>query len=115
MSDANLKNNFHRLLSRPFTAIPYEDKSHTGDHRERLEVIYKLQQRTAHIAPQDSLNLEGTSLTLESGSSLEQALQPGIASLKKFEKKPRLPGISGQTQADRPLGTTHDRARRNHY
>ncbi|PMQ11196.1 hypothetical protein PseAD21_13450 [Pseudomonas sp. AD21] len=87
MSDANF-NNFEKLLSRPFTPTPFEDKSHSGDAGERLEVIYKLKQRTAHIASDGSINLDGTSLTLEAGSTLHQALQPGIASLKKLEEKP---------------------------
>lgn len=87
MSDANI-NNFKKPLSRPFTDRPLVDKSHSGDFGERQEIIYKLQQRTTYATPSAAVNLEGASLTLETGSTLHQALQPGIASLKKLERHP---------------------------
>lgn len=88
MSDANFKNNFEKLLSRPFNTTPTEDKSHSGDLGERLEVVYKLKQRTAYSTDSRPVNLEGATLSLEPGSTLHQALQPGVACLQKLAAKP---------------------------
>lgn len=88
MSDASIKNNFEKVLSRPFNTTPIEDKSHSGDLGERLEVVYKLKQRTTYSTDSGPVNLEGASISLEPGSTLHQALQPGVASLKKLEEKP---------------------------
>ncbi|WP_150774303.1 enkurin domain-containing protein [Pseudomonas fluorescens] len=47
------------------------------DHAERLEVLHKLKQRQDTTSPSQAISLAGATLTLESGSTLERALQPG--------------------------------------
>ncbi|VVN44360.1 hypothetical protein [Pseudomonas fluorescens] len=54
------------------------------DHAERLEVIYKLKQRQNTASPSQAISLAGATLTLESGSTLERALQPGRKMLQRL-------------------------------
>ncbi|WP_238785116.1 hypothetical protein [Pseudomonas sp. R84] len=54
------------------------------DHAERLEVIYKLKQRQDKASPSQAISLAGATLTLESGSTLERALQPGRKMLQRL-------------------------------
>lgn len=54
------------------------------DHAERLEVIYKLKQLQNKTGPSQVINLAGTTITLESGSTLESALQPGRKMLQNL-------------------------------
>jgi hypothetical protein len=54
------------------------------DHAERLEVIYKLQQREKSTSPSQAISLAGATITLESGSTLDSALQPGRKMLQNL-------------------------------
>lgn len=78
------------LSQRNLSRIPdYADfqSDHTpSDNREREEVIYKLKKRSAGLTPSQTLSLVGAPLTLEPGSSLEDALLPGRQLLKKMSE-----------------------------
>ncbi|WP_238704401.1 hypothetical protein [Pseudomonas sp. RU47] len=54
------------------------------DHAERLEVLHKLKQRQDTTSPSQAISLAGATLTLESGSTLERALQPGRKMLQRL-------------------------------
>ncbi|WP_242489304.1 MULTISPECIES: hypothetical protein [unclassified Pseudomonas] len=73
-----------RFLSRPISYSDFESEHAQSDIREREEVIYKLKQRLAHLDPAETLTLDGATLSLESGSSLEDALLPGRQLLQRL-------------------------------
>lgn len=54
------------------------------DHAERLEVIYKLTERKKTLGPSQAISLGGATITLESGSTLDSALQPGRKMLQNW-------------------------------
>lgn len=54
------------------------------DHAERLEVIYKLTERKKTLSPSQTISLAGATITLESGSTLDSALQPGRKMLQNW-------------------------------
>lgn len=59
-------------------------RSNKLDHAERAEVLYKLKQCKNSIDSSHDLSLSGITLTLETGSTLEIALQPGRVMLQKL-------------------------------
>jgi len=66
-----------RNLSRLTNSIDSQRDHSPSDNREREEVIYKLRQRVSDLAPSQTITLAGATITLESGSSLEEALLAG--------------------------------------
>ncbi len=76
-----------RYLSRsiPYTAT--QDNHIQSDNNERMEVVYKLNQRRENLTPSQAITLEGATVSLESGSTLEDALQPGRELLKKMSEQ----------------------------
>jgi hypothetical protein len=54
------------------------------DHAERVEVIYKLTEREKALSPAQAISLGGATITLESGSTLDSALQPGRKMLQNW-------------------------------
>ncbi|MFJ5237716.1 hypothetical protein ACIP86_13445 [Pseudomonas neuropathica] len=54
------------------------------DHAERVEVIYKLTEREKALSPAQALSLGGATITLQSGSTLDSALQPGRKMLQNW-------------------------------
>lgn len=71
-------------LSRPMITTAFADNSASSDRSERLEVINRLTHLTADLAAMEQLQLETVHLSIESGSSLHQALEPGVASIKRL-------------------------------
>ena len=76
-----------RYLSRsvPYAAVQYHHIQ--SDTHERMEVIYKLIQRGEELSPSQSISLEGAVISLEPGSTLEDALQPGKTLLQKMSEQ----------------------------
>ena len=52
-----------RYLSRPAPSSNRHREYVASDNREREEVIYKLKQRSAHLAPAQRISLEGAKLS----------------------------------------------------
>ncbi|MFI8221869.1 hypothetical protein [Pseudomonas sp. NPDC085632] len=68
------------------------------DHAERLEVIYKLKQRNNTTGSSQAISLAGASITLESGSTLEAALQPGRKMLQNLCEQEAFKKLSATLQ-----------------
>lgn len=75
-----------KYLSRTIPITVTENHHVTSDNSERDEVIYKLTQRGEYLAPSQAFTLEGATLSLKSGSTLEEALQPGREMLRKMSE-----------------------------
>ncbi|WLH33170.1 hypothetical protein PSH79_14580 [Pseudomonas sp. FP2196] len=75
-----------RYLSRPVAYSDSQRKHVTRDISERDEVIYKLKQRAAHLNPSQKITLIGATISLESGSTLEDAQQPGKQLLQQMSE-----------------------------
>lgn len=58
-----------------------------SDNREREEAIYKLRQLIKNYAPTQTITLVGKKLSLEPGSSLQDALLPGAQLLQKLSEQ----------------------------
>lgn len=76
-----------RYLSRSVTDTAIQAHHTQSDNSERSEVIYKLKQRGEHLAPSQAITLEGALISLDSGSTLEDALQPGRALLQTMTEQ----------------------------
>ncbi|WP_256656889.1 hypothetical protein [Pseudomonas sp. BGI-2] len=76
-----------RYLSRavPDTTIQYRHAQ--CDLNEQMEVVYKLNQRGEELSPSQAINLKGSVISLESGSTLDDALQPGRDLLQKMSEQ----------------------------
>ncbi|MHC8344089.1 hypothetical protein [Pseudomonas sp. RT6P73] len=76
-----------RFLSRsiPDTTIQYRHVQ--SDINERMEVVDKLNQRAEELSPSQAINLKGAVISLESGSTLDDALQPGRDLLQKMSEQ----------------------------
>jgi len=66
-----------RNLSRATYSIDSQRDHSSSDNREREEVIYKLRQRASDVAPSQTITLAGATISLESESSLKDALLAG--------------------------------------
>ncbi|RON42022.1 hypothetical protein [Pseudomonas brassicacearum] len=87
MTHRNTTNNFQRHLSRPSSYIPPQDHNSQKDNIERLELLSKLKRRTQDYSDFKEVSLEGAAISLESGSSLEEALQPARVMLRNMVEK----------------------------
>lgn len=87
MTIINTANTFQRHLSRPSAYIPPQDHNSRKDNIERLEFLDKLKRRTQDHSHSKEVSLEGTFISLESGSSLEEALQPARVMLRNMVEK----------------------------
>lgn len=85
-----------RYLSRPTPSSNLHREYVASDNREREEVIYKLKQRSAHLAPAQRISLEGAKLSVESGSSLEDALLPGRQLLQRISEQDSFKRLLGK-------------------
>lgn len=85
-----------RYLSRPTPSSNLHREYVASDNREREEVIYKLKQRSAHLAPAQRISLEGAKLSVESGSSLEDALLPGRQLLQRMSEQDSFKRLLGK-------------------
>jgi hypothetical protein len=83
-------------LSRPLFTTAFEDNSAASDRSERLEVINRLTHLTADLADTEQLQLATVRISLESDSSLHQALQPGVANLKMLAQKAEFKTMLGK-------------------
>ncbi|TFB36928.1 hypothetical protein [Pseudomonas sp. F01002] len=87
MTIKNTDITFQRQLSRPSTYIPPQNHNSQKDNIERQEFLSKLKRRAQVYSHSKEVSLEGASISLESGSSLEEALQPASAMLRKMVEK----------------------------
>jgi hypothetical protein len=87
MTIKNTDITFQRQLSRPSTYVPPQNHNSQKDNIERLEFLSKLKRRAQDYSHSKEVSLEGASISLESGSSLEEALQPARAMLRKMVEK----------------------------
>lgn len=87
MTIKNTDITFKRQLSRPSTYVPPQNHNSQKDNIERQEFLSKLKRRAQDYSHSKEVSLEGASISLESGSSLEEALQPARAMLRKMVKK----------------------------
>ncbi|TPG94524.1 hypothetical protein EAH72_16340 [Pseudomonas caspiana] len=87
MTNRNTTNTVQRHLSRPSSYIPPQDHNSQKDNIERLELLSKLKRRAQDYSDSKEVSLEGASISLESGSSLEEALQPARVMLRNMVEK----------------------------
>ena len=87
MANRNTTNTAQRRLSRPSAYIPPQDHNNQKDTIERLEFLSKLKRRAQDYSDSKEVSLEGASISLESGSSLEEALQPARVMLRNMVEK----------------------------
>lgn len=87
MSIINTTNTFQRYLSRPSAYTPPQDHNSQKDNIERLEFLDKLKRHTQDNSHSREVSLEGTFISLESGSSLEETLQPARVMLRNMVEK----------------------------
>ena len=87
MTNRNTTNTAQRRLSRPSAYIPPQDHNNQKDTIERLEFLSKLKRRAQDYSDSKEVSLEGASISLESGSSLEEALQPARVMLRNMVEK----------------------------
>lgn len=85
-----------RYLTRPAPSSNRHLEYVASDNREREEVIYKLKQRSAHLAPAQRISLEGAKFSVESGSSLEDALLPGRQLLQRMSEQDSFKRLLGK-------------------
>ncbi|MCP1476378.1 hypothetical protein ABIA54_004776 [Pseudomonas sp. EB276 TE3739] len=87
---------------RNLSKLPYAlglQHDHTpSDNREREEAIYKLRQLAKDYAPSQTITLVGAKLSLEPGSSLEDALLPGMQLLQKMSEQASFRKMLGALQ-----------------
>jgi hypothetical protein len=87
MSIINTTNTFQRHLSRPSAYTPLQDHNSLKDNIERLEFLDKLKRHAQDNSHSREVSLEGTFISLESGSSLEETLQPARVMLRNMVEK----------------------------
>ncbi|KJZ43124.1 hypothetical protein [Pseudomonas fluorescens] len=87
MSIINTTNTYQRHLSRPSAYIPPQDHNSRKDNIERQEFLSKLKRRAQDYSHFKEVSLEGAFISLESGSSLEEALQPARVMLRNMVEK----------------------------
>ncbi|MHC8394800.1 hypothetical protein ACYZT8_14270 [Pseudomonas sp. LB3P93] len=68
----------------PYSAVQYHPIQ--SDTHERQEVVYKLNQRGEELDPSQVITLKGAVISLEPGSTLDDALQPGRELLQKMSE-----------------------------
>lgn len=73
-----------RYLSRSVPGTVIQDHHFQSDNNERMEAVYKLNQRGEKPGSSQAITLAGAVISLESGSTLEDALQPGRELLQKM-------------------------------
>ena len=86
MTIINTDNTTQRHLSRTSAHTPPQDHNSQKDNIERLELLSKLKRRAQDYSHSKEISLEGASISLESGSSLEEALQPARVMLRNMVK-----------------------------
>jgi hypothetical protein len=87
MITSNTTNIFQRHLSRPSAYTPPQDHNSQKDNIERLELLRKLKRHAQDYSDSKEISLEGAAISLESGSSLEEALQPARVILRNMVEK----------------------------
>lgn len=87
MSIINTTNTLQRYLSRPSAYTPPQDHNSRKDNLERLEFLDKLKRHAQDNSHSREVSLEGTFISLESGSSLEETLQPARVMLRNMVEK----------------------------
>lgn len=87
MSITNTTNTFQRYLSRPSVYTSPQDHNSQKDNIERLEFLDKLKRHAQDNSHSMEVSLEGTFISLESGSSLEETLQPARVMLRNMVEK----------------------------
>ncbi|SDT07179.1 hypothetical protein [Pseudomonas granadensis] len=84
MNIKHTKTSSQRNLSQATNTADFAHDHSPSDNREREEVIYKLRQRASDLAPSQTITLAGATISLESGSSLENALLAGRQLLQRM-------------------------------
>ncbi|MHC8371979.1 hypothetical protein ACYZT2_14460 [Pseudomonas sp. MDT1-85] len=76
-----------RYLSRSVPGTVIQNHHFQSDNNERMEAVYKLNQRGEKPGSSQAITLAGAVISLESGSTLEDALQPGRELLQKMSEQ----------------------------
>lgn len=74
-----------RYSSKPDSSNESQADRVNSDRREKIEVIQKLKDRTHNLSSSEPIILERAMVSLESGSTLEDTLEPGRDLLRKIQ------------------------------